>query len=98
MSKCCPVCGEEELWHYEHGGDEPPEPDEAWCDFCGYKWTQMAGERLGYDIDEYIEELKQEYENWGESGREELMGIASWYKRWSQNGEELMKRITEKSQ
>ena len=37
----CPVCGAEN-YHYESGwqNGEPIEPDEAWCDVCGYHWQQ----------------------------------------------------------
>ena len=37
----CPVCGAED-YHYESGWQnrEPIEPDEAWCDKCGYRWQE----------------------------------------------------------
>ena len=37
----CPVCGAED-YHYESGwqNGEPIEPDEAWCDKCGYHWQE----------------------------------------------------------
>ena len=41
----CPLCGEESAWgdakgwHYCHD-PEYLEPDEGWCDFCGFNFQQ----------------------------------------------------------
>jgi len=52
----CPVCGEEKEWHYvagecereADGSGQQLEPDEWWCDRCGFRYSQ----HINHSMDE----------------------------------------------
>ena len=42
----CPICNERNGWHYYSGwggiDDGQLEPEEGWCDFCGFSYQQHS--------------------------------------------------------
>ena len=47
----CPNCGEEGYHHvsgWQNG--EPLEPDEAWCDKCGFRWIEHCEHPLSEQL------------------------------------------------
>lgn len=68
-SNGCPVCGVVNEFH-QVSDVERLEPDEEWCEFCGYSWQEMKGQRYPPDatIDDYRDELVERCEFFKQHG------------------------------
>jgi C4-type Zn-finger protein len=86
----CPVCGEQgKLWNYWSGWDNEDgkiEPEESWCEYCGFKYAE--GENLEEVIKSHLETLEYQVE----CGEEEL----EWWKNFMPKISRLEKVLAEK--
>lgn len=91
MSNCCPICGEIDSFHYHSGWtgsmfDGQLEPEEEWCDFCGFRYQQTSNHnQYNEDIQRHLDCLLAQIDN--------IDNDIKWFLEFKKKIPELKKRI-----
>jgi len=62
----CPICGEEEKWHFWEGDYEDNikiSPDEGWCEKCGFSYYEHCQHPLFEQIEKFKSQNTREQNN-----------------------------------